>query len=627
MLAAANRRTPDPVYSAHRWWARRPPAVMRGLVLAAATSSEASKEEFWSAYRSSTQPLAGLRVHDPFVGGGSTLVEAARLGAAVSGGDVDPLAVDIVKHELRPASADEVRLWGGRLLDYLRTRFSPLYPSDDAGRVPLHYFWLHEVTCPNCTHGGLLYKDLVLARDLGKNGGVVRNEPLVVFCPSDLSVHRLSRSDRTELRHLGRRWVLREGSYKGSWYTCEGCGDRSQHRDLHTGIAPRRLVAVESTATDSYRSFRSAQRVDTLALSAASRALADGVDLKLPTGRLSVDRFDNRPVSYGIEKAVDLFTERQLLVLGAATKWVDSMDVDASVKRALGLAISNALATNNKLCGYATDYGRLAPLFSVRGYSLPALAVELNPLHPDGGRGTLRRCIERVARSAASDVRRYVWSQKKKCVEPTQMDFRKANKVTSDIRVAGAADQGSGPETDLCIFDPPYFDFIAYSELSEFYRSWRDSPSTIQNSLLPRGDDPAEQFGLDLAACIRVAAKRLRAGRPIAFTYHSSNPEAWRAIGIALDDAKLAVTGLWPVRSDGHMGHHSQPGNCEWDLVVCCRRVTETTQVPFRASVAAWVKHLAPLRVGESDKVNMSLAVSMACTRYAVLTMGETVTQ
>ena len=264
----------------------------------------------------------------------------------------------------------------------------------------------------------------------------------------------------------------------------------------------------------------------------------------------------------------------------------------------MSLAISNALATNNKLCGYATDYGRLSALFSVRGFPLPALTVELNPLHPGGGRGTLRQCIERVARSASTTVRRHVWSVREGR-QPTAMSFQAGSRDTGDIRVAGAADQGDGPQTDLCIFDPPYFDYIAYSELSEFYRAWGDQP-TAGVSLLPHGENPAEQFGLDFADCLRATLRRLVEGRPVAFTYHSANPDAWHAIGVALDDAKLAVTGLWPVRSDGHMGHHSQPGNCEWDLVVCCRRVSETTPAEFTASVEGWisaVRHSRSARV------------------------------
>ena len=92
-------------------------------------------------------------------------------------------------------------------------------------------------------------------------------------------------------------------------------------------------------------------------------------------------RRDPRPRSFGIAAIRDLFTPRQLLILGAANAWIESQNISDSTERALRLAFSNALVSNNRLCSYATDYGRLSPLYSIRGYSLPALSVELNPLH------------------------------------------------------------------------------------------------------------------------------------------------------------------------------------------------------------------------------------------------------
>jgi len=627
LLAAADRRCVDPVYGVHRWWARRPPAIMRGIVLAAALSAEAPIGEFWSAFASPASPLAGLRVNDPFAGGGSTLVEAARLGAAVSGGDIDPLAVQIVQHELSPAPADDVRAAGESMLAFLRDRYGGLYADQAASHVPLHYFWLHEVTCPHCGDSGLLYRNLVLARDAGKPGAVVRDDPLIVFCPEDLSVHGLSRLDRRELRYLGRRWPLATGTFVAGRYVCPTCGSKSSHRELVTGIAPRRLVGVEMTVDDGHRQFRAASPNDDQALARAAEHLAHELSLQLPTGCLSTNRHDDRPVSFGIETVAQLFTDRQLVVLGAAVSWLRSAHLDVPLRRAMGLAISNSLATNNKLCGYATDYGRLSALFSVRGFPLPALTVELNPLHPGGGRGTLYQCIERVARSAGRTVRRHVWSAQDQAARKTEMSFQAAHCDADDVRVAGAADQGNGPQTDLCVFDPPYFDYIAYSELSEFYRAWGDQPTMVESPLLPHGEDPAEQFGLDFANCLRAVTRRLARGRLVAFTYHSSNPDAWRAIGIALDDAKLAVTGIWPVRSDGHMGHHSHPGNCEWDLVVCCRRIGETTRADLTASVAGWVGAVAPLKVSESDRISMDLAHAMARARFASLTSDGGVTR
>jgi putative DNA methylase len=319
----------------------------------------------------------------------------------------------------------------------------------------------------------------------------------------------------------------------------------------------------------------------------------------------------------------DLFTNRQLAVLGSALNWVSTSDLDPKVRSGLRLAVSNALATNNKLCSYAHDYGRLSALFSVRGYSLPALPVELNPLHSHSGRGTLRNCIERVARAGAGTVRRHTWDVGGGGPIPLVMELPRGSSTTHvTCRSATAAARTRDPVADLCVFDPPYFDYIAYTELSEFYRAWLTNAKPSGQSLLPAGPEAGESFGLDLGIAIRSALARLAPGRPLAFTYHSTNPEAWRAIAVALDEAKLRVTALWPVRSDGHMGHHSHPGNCEWDLVLVCRRVTETTPSMARLSVDEWCHSASPLTVGDADRVSMELAISVVIERFGSVSGG-----
>src|SRR5206468_12835735 len=68
-----------PIYSVHRWWARRPPELYRAIL-------ELLKEK--NGARPS-DPLAGKGVLDPFMGGGTTQVEAQALGAERSGFDTD----------------------------------------------------------------------------------------------------------------------------------------------------------------------------------------------------------------------------------------------------------------------------------------------------------------------------------------------------------------------------------------------------------------------------------------------------------------------------------------------------------------------------------------------------------
>ena len=64
-----------PIIAVHKWFARRPGTLFRGLLLSEFSSSPL-REAFYRA-----NDLKGLRVADPFMGGGTPLLEANRLMA------------------------------------------------------------------------------------------------------------------------------------------------------------------------------------------------------------------------------------------------------------------------------------------------------------------------------------------------------------------------------------------------------------------------------------------------------------------------------------------------------------------------------------------------------------------
>ena len=76
-----------PIYQMSKWWARRRSSVFRSLLIAAAVEApqehtQAAKR-VWDHYYANHQKAGHfrkLRVFDPFMGGGTTLVEGARLG-------------------------------------------------------------------------------------------------------------------------------------------------------------------------------------------------------------------------------------------------------------------------------------------------------------------------------------------------------------------------------------------------------------------------------------------------------------------------------------------------------------------------------------------------------------------
>src|SRR5680860_1707590 len=74
-----------PIIAVHKWFARRPGTLFRSLLLSEFTKGPLSERYFES------NNLKGIRVADPFMGGGTPLVEANRLGCEVLGYDINPM--------------------------------------------------------------------------------------------------------------------------------------------------------------------------------------------------------------------------------------------------------------------------------------------------------------------------------------------------------------------------------------------------------------------------------------------------------------------------------------------------------------------------------------------------------
>ena len=95
-LAEREGRRPSPIYQAHKWFARRFSSAFRALVVAARLPAEG---DFGEAYYEGVD-YRGLTVLDPFVGGGTSVVEASLLGANTVGIDIDAVACAITNFEI-----------------------------------------------------------------------------------------------------------------------------------------------------------------------------------------------------------------------------------------------------------------------------------------------------------------------------------------------------------------------------------------------------------------------------------------------------------------------------------------------------------------------------------------------
>jgi len=118
-----------PIYQMSKWWARRRSSVFRSLLIAAATEapgdpSQAAKR-VWDHYYCNHQKAGHfrkLRVLAIFMGGGTTLVEGARLGFQMVGVDLNPVAWFVTKNELACSDPAQVKA----LFDDIEAKVKPL---------------------------------------------------------------------------------------------------------------------------------------------------------------------------------------------------------------------------------------------------------------------------------------------------------------------------------------------------------------------------------------------------------------------------------------------------------------------------------------------------------------------
>lgn len=581
VLARREGVRPRDAYQSHKWFARRLAATARSLLVAASTPAGCS---FWEGYYRDAD-CSGLRVLDPFMGGGVMLLEAARLGADVHGTDVEPVAAAVSDFQGRLADLPDLTPALERLFDTAAREVEPFYRAEHdggPGRM-LHAFWVQTVDCEACGNRFDAHPSYRLAWDeaAGKQW---------VACRGCGDIHEVGLSRKRVACGCGRRTDPQDGTVSYGKACCPACGHTARLIDLfpRTGKAPSfRLFAVETIPAGPERAYPNRERrirratpVDIAAFEGARDRLAEETAADpnfMAEGEIpSVGRFDDRLLRYGYKSYNELHNARQALHLGLLARALGG--VGGPEGEALRIAFSDHVATNNVLCGYAGGWRRLSPLFSIRAYRHIARPVEINPWLERNGRGTFPNAVRSVVRASKA---------LKASLEPRRegpgIPVPSRRRGGWDIRCGDAGDLSHIPpgSVDLVLTDPPYFDYIAYSELGHFFVPWMARLGLLDAGHLAAfpmgqlasslGHDEAERIFADaLGVRLREVSRVCRPGARVVFTYQNLDGRGWRALGRALGAAGMRPLQVWPMFGDGGAGPHKHANSISWDCVVHC---------------------------------------------------------
>ena len=474
-------------------------------------------------------------------------MEALRLGLGSFASDLHPTPVLALRAMLeylpgRPDLVDRFEAISAEVEAEIRERIAPLY--GDADGQPLAFFWARTYECPACDATSPLFRDRWLAR---------ARRRVVVEAGYDLDGELVS-----EIRELGTdsEASAGAGNLTRQGARCLRCDALSSTAELRSqGVAGRLgdwLYAKLIRDEEGSKRYEAATPADAALAEAAMPRWTHSA--RVPATPLDPNGIRHTwAMQYGVATISDLYTPRQAQALDDTL----GILIEARDRRdgadAPGLASLLCLAFN-RLLPYSSrhTWWQASGQFPANMYSRQAIPmvwdyVEM-PLSSPGAAG---------------------WES---AVRWVSMAARNLSGLPGRGRVA-RTDAAETPlqdaSVDLVAIDPPYFDSVAYSYLSEPFVAWsydlvepflgaEAAPADVstheaivdrRHSLAPAPKDRAH-FTRKMTEAFAEAARVLRPDGLLMVMYGHKELAAWESVLEAAASSGFAMTSSWPLRTE-----------------------------------------------------------------------------
>ena len=522
-------------------------------------------------------------VVDPFAGGGSIPLEALRLGCETFASDLNPVACLILKVLLEevpsrgPVLAEELREFGEEIHQQAKEDLSDLYPLDPDGSTPIAYLWARTVRCeaPECGAEIPLMRSMWLCNKPNKKWALrplvktTKNTPpivnLEVFQPLDGETVHAGTVMRANATCLCCGIVLQaervraqlSDQYGGADVTLDEVGSR---------ISGALMTAVVTLKSDEKgRHYRTAITRDYEAVHKAQIRLIDIMkrwklekEIKLcpvpdeatPKGQGSGAGRAFSVQNYGMMNWGDLFTARQKVALSTLVTLLQ--ESNESTKKLLSIAMNRTADGSASISSWLSTSEEVKHVFA-----RPAL-----PIVWDFGESNYVSGASRSWSSAINSI-----------VKVVEHNFWLSN--TGQVQQADACDHPLPDQSaDVWFTDPPYYDAIPYSELSDFFLVWLkrtlpDNPMLLDpfdtvNHLSPKNreiiqDETKKRDGRvkdrdffedAMGEAFTEGRRVLREDGIGSVIFAHKTTEGWEALLSGMINGGWIVTASWPIATE-----------------------------------------------------------------------------
>jgi putative DNA methylase len=638
----------------HIWWARRPLAAMRAAIFASlipAPKDEKEREYLhkliadivnWDSVKDGNNarvqearnlirkyyPDAPPKVLDPFMGGGSTGLEALRLGCEAHGVELNPVAylielgalvypqrygqpINLSEYEAKrrltaqgstPTAnqksleldaegfvnelAEDIRYWGKWVLESTRKEVGHLYEGLN-GETILGYSWARTVQCPNLacraqmpmvSHWRLAQTD---NRSVAIRPIINRNTKRITF-------------DIVEDNQID--FDASDGTMKRGTIRCPVCGQAPSRDYLRIqgnsgNISETMMAVIVARPNGSGKDYRPATDQDRKlyaeAKSLLEAKLVNNPDA-LPYEQIPVmSGTFNAPI-YGIDEWGKLFNARQALTLivltekireanGLISRQIGDEQYATAITTYLALLLDRFADRNSSICTW--DYLSEGPVNTFKLQALPMIWDYVEIAFGTGGPGDWTLGNEWVA--SLTDIAAKVSDKSAflHCGTATRLPY-------------------SDNSFEAVVTDPPYYNAVPYADLSDFFYVWLKRsigdiyPNLFSTPLTPKTAEITEMssWNADIYGykdkdfyedqMTRAFAEAHRVLSPngmfvVVFAHKST--AAWETLINSLLQVGFIVTASWPLHTErpGRQRARGSAALASSIFIVCRKRTSQ----------------------------------------------------
>ena len=594
-----------PTTHIHKWWAQRLGTVFRAMVIGAFAPGGINQLElFHKPVR-----IRDRIVFDPFMGSGTTLLEAAKLGARAVGRDINSVAHFLVKCALsihdRKAILSTFRAIEGDVAGRIRNFYRTQLPDGKFADV-LYFFWVKVAKCPSCAESVDLFSSMIFARHTYPK----KFPGAQAVCPSCDAINEVHIQDTEKCCcACGESFDPNRGPANGQIATCPHCADSFRIvKSIRADDVPpdHRLYAKLVLMPDGTKAYLPASDEDRELYDEAKRLLATRKD-PFPIVKIRPGYNTNQALGYNYRYWHEMFNARQLLCLSILADRIRSIG-DPIIRELFTCLFSGALEFNNMFASYKGEgTGAVRHMFAHHILKPERTPLEANLWGTPKSSGSfstmfegrIRRALDyadnpfelQLAAKAKKRTTNKIFGLSEKIgfdTAASYMEFREGRRVYLSCGDSSETDLPDS-SVDAVLTDPPFFDNVHYSQLADFFHVWQRHILDPDGSRLKdttRSDREvqtaeADDFTDRLCSVLQEACRVLKGDGLLAFTYHHSRPEGWRCVLRALMDSGFGVTATHPIKAEMSvaMPKHQAKEPIDLDIIVVCRKRSQLQAV------------------------------------------------